>query len=99
MPDVKVKVAPVAWPLVAASAIMVAAAYLAPNLIPDWLLLVPLVLIFLEAALTLPSSVLVAVIGVQGLQEQLKRLRKTSIYEEVLDRLADKQAEKPEESA
>lgn len=91
MSDIKVKtkVTPVAWPLIATAAIMAAAAWLVPGLIPGWLILIPLVLVFVESALTLPSSVLVAFIGVQGLQEQLKRLRKLSIYEQVLDRLVE----------
>jgi hypothetical protein len=98
MTNVKVKVAPVAWPLVAVTAILVAARYVNPTSVPGWLLLIPLALICIECFLVMPSSVLVAVVGVKGLKEQMKRLAKLSIYEEVLDKLADQQADKREES-
>ena len=91
--EVSTKVSPVAWPLLGASGILAAITVLAPGRFPAWLLLVPLAAAFVESLLILPFSVLVARTGVEAAKDQLHRLRKLEIYEELLDKLVDEENE------
>lgn len=92
MSKVKAKIAPVAWPLLAASAILAATSVLRPGLIPTWLVLVPLVLVVVECVLTMPAQVLLAYSGVKGLEAMYRYLRSVTTRTAILDLIAEEVA-------